>query len=148
MTITRIEMTERLEAMPRVRRELLACDFVGRSLGKFERMRPDDRRPRNAIEAKRRRVRGAGSNAELAQARQAALQAAEDTVWDAPRDATGDDQADAVRAREMAAACSVARAAAMVCQATLRADDVARSVERATKGGATQELIAMTEAAE
>jgi hypothetical protein len=64
---------------------LLACDYAERVLPIYENERPDDKRPRTAIETKRRWVDGKATSEELAAARAAAGDAARAAAGDAAR---------------------------------------------------------------
>lgn len=108
---------------------LLACDYAERVLPIFERERPDDDRPRRAIETARRHALGNATDEELYAARAAA--------WDAARAARATrpaaraaadaaafaaDAADAARAAAMAAARAAALAAARDAEQQAQAD--------------------------
>ena len=73
---------------------LFACDCAERVLPIFERERPDDERPREAIAVARRFANGEATHEELAAAwapaRAAAWDAARDAAFDAARAAAGD----------------------------------------------------------
>src|SRR5690606_13529520 len=96
-------LVRRLDAWDERSARLLAADCAERVLPIFERERPNDARPRKAIEAARAYARGEIRAAAWDAARDAAWAAAGD-AWDAARDAAS------VAAR--AAAWTAARAAA------------------------------------
>lgn len=85
---------------------LLACDYAERVLPIFERERPDDDRPRRAIETARRHALGNATDEELYAARAAAwdaaraaaMAAARAAALAAARDAEQQAQADTLRA--------------------------------------------------
>ncbi len=87
---------------------LFACDCAERVLPLFERERPDDARPRMAIEIARRYANGKAVSEETAAAGDAAGDAAWAAAWAAARAAAGD----AARAAAGDAAWAAARAAA------------------------------------
>ena len=68
---------------------LMACDFAENVLYIFEKQRPEDDRPRKAIETSRRFANGEASQEELDAAGDAAGDAAR-AAWDAALDAAGD----------------------------------------------------------
>lgn len=70
----------RPETLSEKQLHLLACDFAESVLHFFENEYPDDRRPRQAIEAKRRWVSGEISDSELQTASAAAIDAARATA--------------------------------------------------------------------
>ena len=72
---------------------LFACSCAERALPIFERERPGDARPREAILVARRYVTGGATDEELAAARAAAR----DAAWDAARDAARSAAWDAAR---------------------------------------------------
>jgi len=83
-----ISITDRLwcvlQAVDRRTRAILACDFAGHVLPLFEAERPDDRRPRAALETLQRWLDGEATDEELDAARKAAKAAAcvASTTWD------------------------------------------------------------------
>ena len=85
-----------------------ACDCAERVLPIFEKIFPDDKRPRVCIETARKFIFGLATQKELDAARDAARAAA----WDAARDAAWDAAWDAARAAARDAARAAARAAA------------------------------------
>ena len=80
----------RPEIIPEKRLHLLACDFAESVLPIFEAQYPYDKRPRAAIEAKRRWVAGEITDEELAAAWAAARDAGRAAAWDAASDAASD----------------------------------------------------------
>jgi hypothetical protein len=133
------ELTERIY-------HLLACDYAERVLPIFEKERPDDKRPRQAIETKLRWVASEATSEELAAAGDAAWAAARDAAgaaawaaaWAAARDAAGAAAwaaaRDAARAAAWAAAWAAARDAARAAAwaaARAAARDAARDAARA-----------------
>ncbi len=91
---------------------LLACDYAEDVLPIFEKLRPEDSRPRDAIEDSRKYANGEIDDAAWAAARDAAWAAARDAAWDAARDAAWDAARDAARDAAWDAARDAARAAA------------------------------------
>jgi hypothetical protein len=83
---------------------LFACDCAERTLPLFETERPDDTRPRQAIETARRFADGKATREELDAARAAAW----DAVWDAAGAAAGAAAWDAARAAAWDAAWAAA----------------------------------------
>jgi hypothetical protein len=69
---------------------LFACDEAERVLPIYERLYPDDKRPRNAIEVARRFAYCKATREELDAARDAAEYVARSTAWDAAGDAAWD----------------------------------------------------------
>ena len=106
---------------------LFACDCAERVLPLFERERPDDARPRMAIEIARRYANGKAVSEETAAAGDAARAAAGDAAWAAAWAAAGD----AARDAAWAAARAAARAAAWDA-----AGDAAWAAARAAAGAA------------
>jgi len=64
---------------------LFACDCAERALPLFESERPDDNRPREAIEVARRYANGEATNEELTAAADASWAASWDAAWNAAR---------------------------------------------------------------
>jgi hypothetical protein len=77
---------------------LFACDAAESVLHIFERQRPDDRRPREAIRIARRFANGQATRQELDAAGAAAWAAAGDAAWAAAGDAAWAAAGDAARA--------------------------------------------------
>lgn len=75
IVVRRARLIRRVETWTDVTARLLACDFAERVLPLFECARPDDDRPRRAIETARRFVCGKATAEEL--------DAARDAAWDA-----------------------------------------------------------------
>jgi len=73
----------RPEIIPERDLHLLACRFAEAALPVWEAVYPDDPRPRQAIETKRRWLDGNATDAELASARAAAGEAARVAEWNA-----------------------------------------------------------------
>jgi len=94
---------------------LMACDFAEHVLHIFETTRPDDDRPRKAIEVARRYAVGEATEQELDAARDAAWDAARDAArtaaWDAARAAAWDAARDAAWDAARAAAWDAERQA-------------------------------------
>lgn len=95
---------------------LMAADFAGAVLPIYERARPQDRRPRVAIETARRFARGEAGSDELAAASDAAWNAGWDAPWAAGRAVA--------KAAANAAGCHIIRAAYHI------ADDAARAASQ------------------
>jgi hypothetical protein len=91
---------------------LMAADFAEEALPLFEAERPDDQRPRVAIEMTRRHAVGKVGAAAWDAARDAAWAAARDAAWAAARDAAWAAARAAARDAAWAAAWDAARAAA------------------------------------
>jgi len=91
---------------------LWSADCAERVLGLFEKVIPDDNRPRQAIEAARAYARGTISIEEMYAAWSAAWDAHRDAAWDAERDAAGDAERDAAGDAAWSAAWSSAVRAA------------------------------------
>ena len=62
---------------------LIGCDWAERTLENFEKQFPEDKRPREAIEAKRKFVKNEITEEELSAAWSAAWSAAESAAWSA-----------------------------------------------------------------
>lgn len=87
----------------------LACDFAERVLVNFEKEFPEDKRPRLAIEAKRKFIKGEISNDDLTAARSAAWSAAGSAAWSAGSAAwSARSAASSARSAASPAACSAA----------------------------------------
>ncbi len=107
-----------------------ACDCAERVLPIFEREHPGDKRPRLAIETKRRHLAGKATDGELAAAWAAARAAARDAAGTAARDAAGAAARDAAWDSAWAAAGTAAWAAAWAA-ARAAARDAAWAAARA-----------------
>ena len=99
----RARVVRRLNTWNETTARLFAADCAERVLPTFEKMYPDDRRPRKAIEAARAFANGEIETAAQAAAWDAAWDAAQAAAWDAARAAAG--------AAEWAAVWDAARAA-------------------------------------
>ena len=96
----------RTEFMPEMMIHELACDFASSVMWIVEKHTPGEKRPQNAIDVKRRWIRGEATDEELDAAwdaawdaaRDAARAAARDAAWDAARDAARAAQIEMVRA--------------------------------------------------
>jgi len=140
--VRRARLTRRVEAWNERTARLFAADCVERVLPLFEKERPNDKRPREAIAVARRFANGEATREELA----AAWAAARDAAWDAARAAAWDaawaaawdaawaaawDAAwDAARAAARAAAWAAAGAAAGAVWDAARAAETAWQRER------------------
>ena len=92
----RCVLPEQDAARNRAAREF-ACDCAEAVLPIFERVWPEDKRPRHAIDVARRFANGSASASELAAARDAAWDAARDAAWAAAGAAAGDAARDVER---------------------------------------------------
>jgi hypothetical protein len=125
--------------------QMLACDFAEAVLPIFERDRPDDDRPRNAIETARRYARGEATREELAAAGATAGAAARAAAWDAAGAAASDAASDAAGAAAGAAARAAAWATASAAawdaarDAWAAASDAASDAAWATAGAAARD---------
>ena len=108
----------------------LACTYAEDVLPIYEKDYPKDKRPRKAIETKRKWLDGKATDRQLAAARAAAGDAARDAAWDAARAAARAAAVDA--ARDAAGAAAVAAAWAAAVDAPVDAAwDTARDAARA-----------------
>jgi len=102
--VRRARLTRRVETWNERTARLFAADCAERVLPLFEKERPNDKRPREAIAVARRFAVGEATREELAAAGAAA--------WTVARDVAGAAARDAARAAAWAAAWGAARAAA------------------------------------
>mgnify|MGYP001084518389 CR=1 FL=1 len=129
---------------------LFACDCAERVLPLFEKVNPEDKRPRAAIETSRKFISGEATQEELAAARAAARAAAwvaSDATWAARAAAWAASDA-AWAASDAASAASAARAATWAASdaraatwAASDASDTARAAERQWQKGHVKELL-------
>jgi len=87
IVVREARLLRRIDAWNDRTARLFACDCAERVLHIFERERPDDDRPRQAIEVARRYARGQATEDELGAARDAARNAASAAARDAARNA-------------------------------------------------------------
>ena len=105
-------ITRKVETWNETTARLFAADCAEHVLPLFEKYRPDDDRPRKAIEAARAFASGQITRSEMAAAGAAAGAAARDAAWAAARDAARAAAGAAAGAAAWAAARDAARAAA------------------------------------
>ena len=134
-------LVRRLDAWDERSARLFAADCAERVLPIFERERPNDARPRKAIEAARAYARGEIHAAGLAAARVAAWAAAGD-AWDAARDAASVAARAAAWTAARAAAWTAARAAAGLAVNAAGMDAASAAVEDAEREWQGQRLAA------
>ena len=104
---------------------LLSCEYAEHVLPIFEKMYPEDKRPREAIETARKFAMGEATQEELTAARDAAWDAARDAAWDAASAAASAAASTAAWDAASAAAWDAASAAA-----SAAANAAAKAAER------------------
>ena len=132
IVVRRARLTRIVETWDARTARLFACDCAERVLALFERVYPNDARPREAIETARRFTNGQATMHELSAAYDSALAAR----------AASDDAGDASAASEAALAASAVGDAASVALAAWAAGDAvwaARAAASATAGAAERQ---------